>query len=405
MSLDLSEESVLVVDDVAFNRDIIRQLLRSLGVREIYDARDGQEALEILADNPETVNFVIADFNMPVMHGLQLLKAVRMGEHRIDRSIPFAMLTAFSDVELVEAALALDVNAFLVKPVSKATFEKRLAAMLENAVGDDWLRSVENYETVDVSTAKIREYQKRNLTPARNRLKCLDTLAEDSPAARRINMAITHLTNESGEVVTERICQALDEFVDRGALRADQLAQILSLIELEGRGRGEGPTVQHDDLTAGSGGLSIPQLTADQDRLEQLLEDVRNGAALKIDVRTADGKLFIEAGTDMTPRVISIMINLDDLGLLENVQEALSNLQRNTAPAGGGGQVVRPAQSERRCRFHELKEGDVISREVTTGDGRPYMHAGTELTPKFLEKLSVAMELGHVDEYVWVRPA
>ena len=133
---------------------------------------------------------------------------------------------------------------------------------------------------------------------------------------------------------------------------------------------------------------------------------MRNGATLKIDVRTAEGRLFIEAGTDMTPRVISIMINLDDLGLLENVQEALTTLQRAAAPTRSKGKsVLRPASGERRCRYNELKEGDIVSREVTTGDGRTYIHAGTELTPKFIDKLSVAMELGHVDEFVWVHPA
>src|SRR5262249_2017601 len=70
-------------------------------------------------------------FMMPNVNGLQLLKAIRTGRARCRRDLPVAMLTAVSDQDLVGAALALDVNAFLLKPASVQALSQRIARMLE----------------------------------------------------------------------------------------------------------------------------------------------------------------------------------------------------------------------------------------------------------------------------------
>ena len=112
---------------MATSRSAVRWLLKDLGNPDVFQAGDGREALRLIANG---VDFVISDFNMPELHGLQLLKAVRTGQHGITRATPFTLLTGYSDKSLVDVALALDVNAFLVKPVSKGAFSTRIPRYL-----------------------------------------------------------------------------------------------------------------------------------------------------------------------------------------------------------------------------------------------------------------------------------
>ena len=80
MALDLSDQSVLIVDDEKFSRSIVAHLLVEMGRPRITHAGNGSEALDALGDETAKFDFVIADFNMPVMHGLEFLKAIRAGE-------------------------------------------------------------------------------------------------------------------------------------------------------------------------------------------------------------------------------------------------------------------------------------------------------------------------------------
>jgi len=96
----------------------------------IVQARNGVEALNALPSTP--IDAVIAAFQMPQMNGLELLKALRVGKTKAVRGLPFAMLPGHTDQDLVGAALALDVNAFLAKPVAKATMANRLGRMFSD---------------------------------------------------------------------------------------------------------------------------------------------------------------------------------------------------------------------------------------------------------------------------------
>ena len=131
--LDLSRQSFLCVDDELFSRTLVRQLLVALGAREVEVAKDGAEALKYLIDNSNSVDCIVADFRMPRVNGLELLKAVRMGYKGIRKATPFAMLTGNSDQSLVDDAMALHVNAFLVKPISKDGLAIRLRRILPHA--------------------------------------------------------------------------------------------------------------------------------------------------------------------------------------------------------------------------------------------------------------------------------
>lgn len=93
--MELSNLRFLVVDDMLLMRKIVTQELQRLGAKHIETARDGREAVEVLkrtAMAKQPINFVVSDWNMPQMSGLELLKIVR--KISIYKDLPFLMVTA-----------------------------------------------------------------------------------------------------------------------------------------------------------------------------------------------------------------------------------------------------------------------------------------------------------------------
>jgi len=121
MALDTSIK-VLVVDDFATMRRIIKGVLKQLGFKEIIEAEDGTAALEEL--RKEKVGLIVSDWNMPKMTGLDLLKAVRSDESLKD--IPFIMVTAEGQKENVLEAVKAGVSNYIVKPFTPETLSEKL---------------------------------------------------------------------------------------------------------------------------------------------------------------------------------------------------------------------------------------------------------------------------------------
>ena len=116
---------VLVVDDQSTVRALVRSGLNQLGVIYVSEAADGKEALKSLDDSP--VHLIISDFNMPNMDGLALLKTVRA--NAATRQTAFIMLTGRADKELVQKAVQLGVNNYLVKPFTVQTLKDKIEAV------------------------------------------------------------------------------------------------------------------------------------------------------------------------------------------------------------------------------------------------------------------------------------
>ena len=113
---------VLVVDDFATMRRIVKGVLRQLGFSNIIEAEDGTVALNEL--KKEKIGLIVSDWNMPNMTGLELLKAVRKdGELK---SIPFIMVTAEGQKENVIEAVKAGVTNYVVKPFTPETFGEKL---------------------------------------------------------------------------------------------------------------------------------------------------------------------------------------------------------------------------------------------------------------------------------------
>jgi len=119
--------SILVVDDFATMRRIVRNILKQLGYENIHEADDGSSAVEVL--KREKIQFIISDWNMPQMSGIELLKTVRATEEWKD--LPFLMVTAEGQKENVIEAVKNKVNNYIVKPFSPETLMEKIGKIFE----------------------------------------------------------------------------------------------------------------------------------------------------------------------------------------------------------------------------------------------------------------------------------
>ena len=117
-----SQIRVMVVDDQASMRAMIRRALQDFGFKDVRDKPTATEALPAI--KADRVHLVISDYNMPEMDGLAFLEAVRKDE--VLAKTVFIMLTGSSDREVVQKAAALGVNNYLVQPFAPASLKEKI---------------------------------------------------------------------------------------------------------------------------------------------------------------------------------------------------------------------------------------------------------------------------------------
>ena len=118
---------ILVVDDFSTMRRIIKNLLRDLGFTNTHEADDGNTALPALKSG--SFDFLVTDWNMPGMTGIDLLKAVRSDPGLA--SLPVLMVTAESKRDQIIEAAQAGVNGYVVKPFTAATLEEKISKIFE----------------------------------------------------------------------------------------------------------------------------------------------------------------------------------------------------------------------------------------------------------------------------------
>ncbi len=112
----------LVVDDFSTMRRIVRNLLKELGFANVQEAEDGVEALKKL--RAEEFDFVVSDWNMPNMNGLELLQAIRADDKL--KHLPVLMVTAEAKKENIIMAAQAGASGYVVKPFTAATLDEKL---------------------------------------------------------------------------------------------------------------------------------------------------------------------------------------------------------------------------------------------------------------------------------------
>ncbi|MFW5499281.1 MULTISPECIES: chemotaxis response regulator CheY [Desulfovibrionaceae] len=127
MAIDYSMK-VLVVDDFATMRRIIKNILRQIGFTNIVEADDGTTAWETL-NKDDSIEFIVSDWNMPQMTGIELLRKVRASEEFAD--IPFLMVTAEAQQENIIEAVQAKVSNYIVKPFTPDTLGQKINKIFE----------------------------------------------------------------------------------------------------------------------------------------------------------------------------------------------------------------------------------------------------------------------------------
>jgi len=122
---------ILVVDDFSTMRRIIKNLLNDLGFMNIVEADDGNTALPVLRKGG--IDFLVTDWNMPGMTGIELLREVRADDKL--NSLPVLMVTAEQKREQIVEAAEAGVNGYIVKPFTAITLKEKMGKIFDRTGG------------------------------------------------------------------------------------------------------------------------------------------------------------------------------------------------------------------------------------------------------------------------------
>lgn len=122
MSGAFDELKILVVEDQSDARAMMRNMLGELGITQIFEAGDGKEALMFMDTAFDFVNFIICDWNMPGLSGVEFLRQLRT----VDPDVPFLMVTGRGDMDSVVEAKSSGVSGYIRKPFSPVQLEAKL---------------------------------------------------------------------------------------------------------------------------------------------------------------------------------------------------------------------------------------------------------------------------------------
>ncbi|MCS6304553.1 MAG: chemotaxis response regulator CheY [Nitrospira sp.] len=118
---------ILVVDDMVTMRRIVKNILKQLGFANVEEAENGQEALQKL--QADSYGFVVSDWNMPVMTGIDMLRAIRADEKL--KTIPVLMVTAEAQQSNLVEAVQAGVSNYIVKPFTAETLQEKIAKIFK----------------------------------------------------------------------------------------------------------------------------------------------------------------------------------------------------------------------------------------------------------------------------------
>ena len=119
---------VLVVDDMSTMRRIVKNVLKQIGFTDLVEAENGQDALNKLKAGD--IGFIVSDWNMPVMQGIDLLRAVRADADL--KHLPFLMVTAEAQKDNIIEAVQAGVSNYVVKPFTAEALQGKLEKIFAN---------------------------------------------------------------------------------------------------------------------------------------------------------------------------------------------------------------------------------------------------------------------------------
>lgn len=118
---------ILIVDDMATMRRIVKNILKQLGFSNVEEAENGQDGLQKLRS--DTFGFVVSDWNMPIMTGIDMLRAIRADDKL--KATPVLMVTAEAQQANLVEAIQAGVSNYIVKPFTAETMQEKMAKIFK----------------------------------------------------------------------------------------------------------------------------------------------------------------------------------------------------------------------------------------------------------------------------------
>ena len=128
--VDISQVNVLIVEDNLHFRTLMRTILQALGVEIVEEARDGAEAMEVLASFD--ADLAIIDWKMDGVDGVECVRRIRNGEDNVNKFLPIIMVTGYTDEKLARQARDAGVSDFLSKPISPKSLLSRIVSVISS---------------------------------------------------------------------------------------------------------------------------------------------------------------------------------------------------------------------------------------------------------------------------------
>src|SRR4051812_16555737 len=145
---DYASKTFLLIDDETFMLGLVDRILQECQAGQVLRATNGAAALAMFNGHIGTIDCIVADLHMKPMNGLELLKAIRTGVgRRIPRDQRLIMLTGDRDMDAVRAAGELNINGYVMKPVSTENLVTALEAALSRPVN---LKDADDYHAVQL---------------------------------------------------------------------------------------------------------------------------------------------------------------------------------------------------------------------------------------------------------------
>jgi CheY-like chemotaxis protein len=152
--MDAHKEShsfpILVADDDPFQRRLVRHTLNSIGYKDIEEADSGLAALKMVKS--ADYSLIFTDVEMPGINGLELLRQIRCGKTRTPRDTRTVIFTSFSNMTVLRAALALDVNGFLAKPLKTGSLLDNIRKAMNETLH---LKPENDYQSINTDISEV----------------------------------------------------------------------------------------------------------------------------------------------------------------------------------------------------------------------------------------------------------
>ena len=128
LSAEIKKKVLLVVDDAPSMRSLLVAILKSFGFINIYEAGDGQQAINLL--EKKSINLVFCDWEMPKKDGLELFKEIQQNPKL--KPIPFVLVTSMAELDKVKIAIGSGVEHYIVKPFKEDTLRGKINAIFND---------------------------------------------------------------------------------------------------------------------------------------------------------------------------------------------------------------------------------------------------------------------------------